>query len=150
MTQNAIVTQVHGDGTVTVKVLRKSACSSCSSRHICGTARKTLSIANDPIGVKLGDTVELETASGNVLAYSALVFLAPVLLGLALYLSFSQISITAGAIGGILGFVLPFAVARVISSKKGDSMRPTVKQILTAADATPPCNEAGGQDHSDK
>lgn len=150
MTQDAIVTQVHENGTVTVKVLRKSACSSCSSRHICGTSRETLSVANDPIGVKVGDTVELEIASSNVLAYSALVFLAPVLLALVLYFSFSRISITVGTIGGIIGFVLPFAVARVISLKKGDSMRPTVKRVLAISDATPPCNEEGGQNFSDK
>ena len=130
MKQNAIVKEINGDGTVNVSVLRKSACSACSGRHVCGGSRETVTRVSDPFGVGVGATVVIEVPSSDVLKYSALVFLAPVLLGLTGYLALSALGELAAVIAAAVGFILPLAVAFVISRRKGESVRPVITEIL--------------------
>ncbi|MBR2459769.1 MAG: SoxR reducing system RseC family protein [Clostridia bacterium] len=137
MKQNALVTETHENGTATVTVLRQSACSACSARHACGSAKKTVSTVNNPLEAKPGDTVEIEVPSDSVIKYAALVFLAPVLLALALYLPLSAISEPVGVIGALAGFVIPFIAAYFISKANADKVRPTVTAILGDTDAGP-------------
>lgn len=137
MKQKAIVTKVYENGTATVTVLRTSACSACSARHACGSAKKTESTVNNGLGAKVGDTVELEAPSQSVLGYSALVFLAPVLLAIVLYLPLSRFGEAYGILGAAVGFVLPFIAAFIISKVKADKVRPNVTAILTGEIAEP-------------
>ena len=137
MKQQAVVTAIINDTTATVTVLRKSACSACSARHACGSAKKTESTVNNKIGAKVGDTVEIEVPSENVLGYSALVFLAPVLLALILYMILSPKGELYGIIGAVAGFILPFAVAFFISKANAEKVRPTATVILTGTQAEP-------------
>ena len=137
MKQKAIVTKVYENGTATVSVLRSSACSACSARHACGSAKKAESTVNNKINAKVGDTVEIEVPSQSVLGYSALVFLAPVLLAIVLYLSLSAIGEVYGMLGAAGGFILPFIAAFIISKANADKVRPTVTAILTGDNADP-------------
>ena len=137
MKQQAVITEIKNDTIATVTVLRKSACSACSARHACGSAKKTVSTVNNKIGAKVGDTVEIEVPSENVLGYSALVFLAPVFLALILYLILSPKGETYGIIGAVSGFVLPFIIAFFVSKANAEKVRPTVTAILEGTHAEP-------------
>ena len=77
-----------------VEVRRKSACEGChkmTSGEGCGVCSllgsdsSFTSRALNRIGAKIGDRVEVQSATGRVLLYSALVFLGPVIVGLLLY-----------------------------------------------------------------
>ena len=144
MKQKAIITETNPNGTATVSVLRKSACSACSARHVCGSSKTTSSTVNNKIGANVGDTVEIEVPSENVLGYSALVFLAPVLFAVILYLTLSLKSELYGIIGAAAGFILPFIVAFFISKANAEKVRPTVTAILQGEKADP--NEDNGCD----
>jgi len=137
MKQKALIVKTNENGTAIVTVLQKSACSSCSSRHVCGTAKKTESTVNNKIGAKIGDTVEIEVPSSNVLGYSALVFLAPVLLALILYFALSGIGELWGILGATAGFIIPFVIAFFISKASADKVRPNITAILAGEKADP-------------
>lgn len=140
MLQNAIVVNTNRDkGTATVSVMRKTACGECAGRYACGAAKKTLTEVNDPIGVNVGDAVELEVSSESVLMYAALVFLAPVVLALLLYYMLLFINSVVAVIGACCGFVIPFVIARIISSKKGVQARPIITRILPPAEKYAEC-----------
>ena len=137
MKQQAVITEIKNDTVATITVLRKSACSACSARHACGSAKKTVSTVNNKIGAKVGDTVEIEVPSENVLGYSALVFLAPVFLALILYMILAPKGEIYGIIGAAVGFVLPFTVAFFVSKANAEKVRPTVTAILEGTHAEP-------------
>ncbi|MBQ9115585.1 MAG: SoxR reducing system RseC family protein [Clostridia bacterium] len=138
MKQNALVTETNENGTATVTVLRQSACSACSARHACGSAKSTVSTVNNPLNAQVGDTVEIEAPSGNVLRYASLVFLAPVLIAIALYLPLSHINELYGILGATAGFILPFIAAYFISKANAEKVRPTVTAILGDSNADSP------------
>lgn len=78
----------------TVEVQRKSACEGChkmTSGEGCGVCsllgsdNRFTAKAENGLGAKVGDRVEIETGTGRVLFYSALVFLLPVVVGILLY-----------------------------------------------------------------
>ena len=140
MKQNALVTKINSNGSATVSVLRKSACSTCSGRHVCGGSKQTLATVKNPLGAKAGDTVVIEVPSSNVLLYATLVFLAPVLLALIAYASFSPLGTTATVIATACGFCLPFAVAFIASKVLGDRLSPCITEILPEGfDSTGDC-----------
>jgi len=77
-----------------VETKRKSACdgchkqkegSSCAMCTLMGDKAELRTRANNPIGARVGDEVMIESPSARVLAYGALVFLMPLLLGLLVY-----------------------------------------------------------------
>ena len=78
MTQNGIVIKTDGEY-ATVSVKRQSACDSCHAKGYCVECKKTMNArALNKIGAKVGDTVELESPTGTVLAYAATVFVLPI------------------------------------------------------------------------
>ena len=137
MKQKAIVTKVYDNSTAEVSVLRVSACSACSARHVCGSAKKAQSTVNNKLGAKVGDTVEIEVPSQNVIGYSSLVFLAPVLLAIALYLPLAVFGEIYGILGAAAGFTIPLVIAFFISKANAEKVRPTVTAILTGEEAEP-------------
>lgn len=75
----------------TIQLNRKSACDGCHKQEegkdctVCsllGSNRSFTAVADNPIGAKVGDKVEVETAGGRVLFYAALVFLLPIVVAL--------------------------------------------------------------------
>lgn len=88
MKQSAYVKAVNGEKhTATVKVKRQSACDSCDQKTFCFGCVKTVTVdAYNDIGAKPGDTVTLETSSKNLLLYSVLNFILPIVAGIAAYL----------------------------------------------------------------
>ena len=145
MKQNAIVKSVEGDK-ATVSVLRKEACSHCAGRVVCGTAKRMDVVAKNPVSAVAGDTVVIETESVNVLGYSALLFLAPVLLAVVMYLIFSAVNTVLSVIMPILGFMIPFGIAMVIDRKNRDKRLPVITEILPAVNDAPSCDLDGTGD----
>lgn len=78
----------------TVEVKRKSACEGCHKMtlgegcgvcSLLGSDSRFEAKAENGLGARVGDRVEVETGTGRVLFYSALVFLLPVVVGILLY-----------------------------------------------------------------
>lgn len=93
MLTTAKVIEVQGDRAL-VEVQRKSACEGChkmTSGEGCGVCsllgadNRFTAWADNRLGARVGDRVEVQSATGRVLFYSALVFLVPVIVGILLY-----------------------------------------------------------------
>ena len=77
----------------TVEVERQAACDGCHKNKdggcsICsltGASKKFEAVAKNEIGAKVGDCVTVVTKTERVLGYAALVFLLPILVGVAFY-----------------------------------------------------------------
>lgn len=143
--QIALVTEVSG-GKATVSVLRKEACSACSGKYFCGSSKKAASKAVDRIGVKVGDTVEVEARSSVMLGYAALLFVTPIVSAAILYSVLYGINMTLAAISAVAGFVIPYLAAFLIE-KKTDVALPVITRIVdrrsgettATEDASLPC-----------
>lgn len=141
MKHNAVIIEEIGDK-ARVSVLREEACSHCAGRVVCGTAKRFDITVKNPIGAKVGDTVVIENASESILAYCALVFLAPIALAVTLYLVFAQINAVLSFVMPAIGFVLPFAAAYVIDKHRREQRLPVITEILSPVDSTPSCPNA--------
>lgn len=108
------------DGRAELLVTRKSACS--GDCHQCGGCEMRLLrlTADNPIGAREGENVYLESESGVVLRAAALIYLLPLLLFTAGYLSASSLGAWAFAIGALcfaLGMLPAFYYNRHVSKR---------------------------------
>lgn len=114
-----------------VEVERKSACDGCHKNEtgegcsICsltGGNRKFSARAINEVGARVGDTVEIASASSRVLFYSLLVFILPVVVGIALYFTAEALFHTElyNYLALVLGFVLSLAAVWLYSKKVSD------------------------------
>ncbi len=119
MRQRARVTAVHGDR-ATVLVSRRTMCEGCTKNGCGGHCELTGLVAanrameaeaQNPIGAEPGDFVEIESESGDVLGYAALVFLLPIAVcALFWFLGTRLIGPgIPGVIAAVVGFALTFA-----------------------------------------
>lgn len=122
MTQKVRIRQINADGTAQVMVVRQSACSGdCHKCSGCGAAEETVIFtANNPIGARPGDFVNVEASSGPVLLAAAVMYILPLVLFL---VGYGVGSIWRfGALGGCLGFAagIGFAVVydRCLAKKR--------------------------------
>lgn len=120
MRQRAVVLEKNGREAV-IEVSRATMCDGCEKNGGCeGHCEITGLVAGngkmrtralDPLGVCVGDTVEVETAGGRVLGYAALVFVLPLIMCAvagAIANAVWGTSLSA-VIGAIAGFALTFA-----------------------------------------
>ena len=79
MTQTATVEQVLGGGRVRIAVARQSACGhDCENCAGCGAQAGTVrAVAEDPLGVCVGDRVEVASDNRRIIGIAALVYLLP-------------------------------------------------------------------------
>lgn len=118
-----------------VEVERSSACEGCHKNEsgegcsVCtltGGNRKFSAKALNSARASVGDVVEITSSSSRVLFYSALVFLLPVVIGLAFYFvagAFSDaeaVRYAALAAGFLLSFVGVWIYSRAIDGKRFD------------------------------
>lgn len=107
------------DGTfATVETERLSACEGCHKAEdggcsVCslmGGNRKIAAKAYNSIGASVGDTVLIESRTGRMLWYAALVFLFPLLFGFLFWCAAAWLTAASGIriLSGLLGFVLCF------------------------------------------
>lgn len=111
MRQRVTVKEVLPDGRAIIFLRRESACSGeCEHCGGCTPNETVTAEAANPVGAKKGDTVEVETESGIVLAVIAVVYLVPLLLFFAGY--FAGLSLPGKPIlWGLLGFAAGIAAA---------------------------------------
>ena len=89
MRQRAVVVEVHGEY-ATVETSRRTMCDGCAKGGGCGghceitglvaSRGKMRAEVENKLGAKVGDTVEIESESGVILSYAALVFILPIVL----------------------------------------------------------------------
>ena len=123
MVQKARVVSVNGDYAV-VRVSRKTICegchntdSSCSACFAFGDKNAECKALNTP-GAKVGDTVTVKTESSHIIGYAALVFIAPIVVALAVYMLSEVLGIGYPALWALGGFVLPFGLFCLILDRK--------------------------------
>jgi len=125
-------------GRALIEVAAKGECGSCSARGVCnwtGTSvRKVLAV--DKVGVKVGDTVELEIGTGTGARANLVVFGIPVVLMLAGVLVGGlaiRNDVWSGILAGV-GLALGFGIVKAIDvsvNRSGRSL-PVVTRRLSA------------------
>lgn len=150
MRTEGIVVSAEGTEAV-VETKRASACEGCHKKTeeggctVCtlmGGADRTLTTrAVNRIGAKVGDTVAVESETGRVLLYAALVFLVPLLTcllgGLAAALLTEETSWRL--LGAAVGFLLWFPILRIYSKRmQKKSPDAVIVEILLSGEAGKP------------
>ncbi len=154
MRQLARVTKVHGN-TATVSSGRRSMCEGCEKSGGCGHCGLSGIIASDrtmtaeaqnPVGAKPGELVEIESDSGRVLGYAALVFLLPIAVCAFFWLLGSRLfgEGIPGVIAAAVGFVLTFAGIALFDRSLGKKTpRIVIVRRMTETDGEPPAASDG-------
>ena len=106
------------DGTAKVMHIRESACSGdCHKCSGCGAAKETLFLtAKNAIRARPGDMVRIESASGPVMAATAVFYLVPMVLFFLGYFLGETLWTLGGLVGG-LAFALGIGLAVVYDRK---------------------------------
>lgn len=122
MEQRVRVRRVPEAGTAEVVHIRESACSGdCHKCSGCGAAKETVVFtAHDPIGVRPGDVVLIQSESAPVLGAAAVLYLLPLVL---FFVGYGIGAIWGlGALVGCLAFALSIGIAvvydRTVASKR--------------------------------
>ncbi len=134
MRTEAYVIKVEGQR-ATVEVERTSACEGCHKSEdgkgcsVCsmlGGERRLAADAVNKVGAEVGDRVVIESPTGRMLWYAALVFLLPLVVALLAYgvaalLTESMAWQIGGALIGFLGtFLIIFAYSEIVRKKRLD------------------------------
>ena len=129
MRQRAVVLETDGKEAV-IEVSRATMCDGCEKHGGCeghceitgllSTGGKMKTRALNRIGASVGDTVEVETESGRVLGYAALVFILPIIMCGVFYFAADALfeAEFAPVVGALIGFVLTFAGIAVFDRAK--------------------------------
>lgn len=135
MRQKAVVLETEGNIAL-IEVSRASMCEGCKKNSGCdhhcdisgimSTGGKMQAKAENKIGAKIGETVEVETESRKVLGYATLVFIVPIIICAVCYYIASMITsnegitVAAAAVGFVLTFAVIAAADREITKKAPD------------------------------
>lgn len=123
MRQKGTVTEVFPDrGIARIRVLRSAMCDGCENRAdgkncacslMVAKAKEMTVDAANPLFAKPGDSVEIETETGTVLSYAAVVFLLPILGAVLFYQLGAQLFFASDWpwAFALAGFVLSFLPA---------------------------------------
>ena len=117
MTQLVRVRKCNADGTAEVVHIRESACSGdCHKCSGCGAAKETMVFtAQNPLGAKPGELVNVESESGPVLKAAAVMYLLPLVLFFGGYIAGDILG--SGPLGGGLAFALSIGIAVLYDRK---------------------------------
>ena len=131
MVQNAIVKRIVSDGVAEVSLLRQMECGLHCDGACEGCGQKPtediLAMANNEIGAKPGDIVEVEPASGHNISASVIVFLLPCIgLGAGYVLGQALLNLSELAAMGtaFLGLVVGFLPAYLLNRSMTRSQAP--------------------------
>ena len=136
MSQNALVKKVVDAHTVQVSLMRQMECGlswmgSGGCDH-CGMKpqEELLALADDPIGVKPGELVEVDSQAGGAVGVSMLVFALPIvtlILGYAVGVSLLHLgegnALWAALAGLLIGFLPAWLYNRSLTRRKGPEFR---------------------------
>ncbi len=149
MRQRAVVIYTKGN-LAEIEVSRASMCDGCQKNSGCdhhceltgliaGSGKTMKTRAQNRIGAKPGDTVEVETESKKVLGYAALVFILPIVVCAVFYFLADAVfrSETYALIAAAAGFVLSFLGISVFDrSKKNSAPDIAIVDIVSRAEET--------------
>ena len=148
MLQKAKVISTNGS-LATIAVSRSTMCEGCEKNKNCGghceitgliandESRTVRTAAQNPIGAVPGDVVEVESSSGRVLGYAALVFILPILVCAFGFALGRRIFTTDGAgyLCALAGFALTFVLIAVYDRAVGKKTpQITIVRRLEAAE----------------
>ena len=126
MVQTAVVKAIISPGVAQVSLMRQLECGlSCKSCEGCPQKPRDeiTALAENPISAKVGDTVQVESNSGNAIGIAALVYVVPCVFLVLGYLLGSWLSLTEGfcvllAFAGLfVGFLPALLLNRAISRR---------------------------------
>ena len=135
MRNEATVVAING-GRAMVEARRLSACEGCHKKaagedcSVCtlmGGDGEIRTEAENPLGAKVGDRVIIESGTGRMLWYAALVFLLPVVLALAAYGIAARLTdaaawqLGAAALAFVGTFVGLFVYSKAVQKKRCDA-----------------------------
>ncbi len=122
---------------VTVQMEKSDKCHNCTLCDSSGADFRTLEAVNLS-QARIGDRVEVEIKAANILLYSFLLFIFPILLMIAGYYAGSSLAGAEGArqeagiIGAMLGIAAAFILIKIFTIKiKGDKVVAYVNRIIT-------------------
>ena len=122
MEQRVKVLSCDGDGSAQVVYVRQSACSGdCHKCSGCGAVEQAMIFtARNPIGARPGDLVTVESSTGPVLKAAAVLYMLPLALFIAGYLTGMQWGLggLTGAIAFALSIGIVIAYDRLIMKRK--------------------------------
>ena len=107
MEQLVRIREVYENGTAQVVCIRESACSGdCHKCSGCGAAKETILLtADNPIGARAGDLVNVRSETGPVLKAAMVLYMMPLVLFFAGYAAGAALE-SSGALFGCLAFLL--------------------------------------------
>ncbi|HWQ51998.1 MAG TPA: SoxR reducing system RseC family protein [Terriglobales bacterium] len=115
-----------------VAIFRSAACGE-NCGHNCaacgGASRLDVEADNGGIYTVAGDRVVLESGTGGVMGLAMLVYLLPIVTGIAGYFALLARGEDAGLLGSLAGFLIGFAPALFVNRKITRSGKPTHKII---------------------
>lgn len=125
----------------TVETVRLSACEGCHKKadggecSVCsllGGEQKMRAEALNPCHAGVGDTVSVESETGKLLRYAALLFLLPIALCFAGYglSSLASLGEAASAAAGIAGFAVGVLIGVLVSKRKKGSSDIVITEVL--------------------
>lgn len=122
MTQNAVITELVSPGLVRVSLKRQTACGSgCPSCKGCVAQQPEdiIALAEDNIGLDLGEWVELESNAGNSISISLMVYFLPCVTMLIGYMVGRYVGWGEGAslLPALLGIFVGFMPAKNLDRK---------------------------------
>ncbi len=147
MRQRAVVIDVKDDYAI-VESSRRTMCDGCMKNGGCGGHCEITGLvadkgimraeAENKLGAKVGDTVELESDNKTILSYAALVFMLPIVVCVFFYLTAYRISNNelTGVICASVGFVLTF-IGIIIFDRKRKNKHSDIRvaEIIKKADS---------------
>lgn len=135
MRQIATVKRLMGEGRAEVLVRRQSACGhDCASCGGCGpeSFASVTAVADNSLGARPGDTVQVESESGQVLGMAFVLYLVPlVLLFVGYFIASGPLklaegtSLAVGVAGLAVGIAMNFLVDRRLRKEKSVQFRIT-------------------------
>lgn len=133
MSQNAIVKQNISPGLVEVSLMRELQCGNgCKNCDICISrpAEEVLVQASDPIGVSVGEWVEVELVGTTAITAALLVYLVPCITMLLGYMvgEWMGLDVVASLLCAVIGLVVGFLPARMVN--RGIQKRDTPEFVV--------------------
>ena len=133
MLQEAIVTNIRGDGLAEVVVERLGICGgNCDGCNECQYESQMKSLVQNPIGAQRGQQVMIEVPTGGVIRGALIIYMLPIVLMIAGYFIASALSLSEGlCILGCFVFAAVGVLIAVILSRKQHAKDPTPGYIMS-------------------
>lgn len=133
MREQGIVTKAISGNIVEVAFQRSEACAKCKLCHGVGEGLVGIETV-DEIGAKLGDIVEIEIPSGEIVKGSIVVFLMPIFFLMVGYLIGANFSSTFGIILGLIFVGLSYFVIKWYDKnvEQRQALRARIVKIVTS------------------